>query len=105
MHLISDDIYLSIEFTLWTSGGSGGFAYQRSTPTPSSLSGASINNGQFSFSYTADAGISYVVQSSTNLLDWVSLTTNVAPGSPVLFTNAVNPAGTHFYRVVRLADP
>ena len=105
VHLISDDIYLSVEFTSWSSGGSGGFAYQRSTPTPASLSEAGINSGQFSFSYTTDAGVSYVVQSSTDLVDWVSLMTNVAPGGPVLFTNTSDPAGTGFYRVVRLPDP
>ena len=105
LHLITDDIYISIKITTWNSGGSGGFAYQRSTPTPASLSGASINNDQFSFSYTADAGISYVVQSSTNLVDWVSLATNVASGSPVPFTDAMNPAGAGFYRVGRLPNP
>jgi len=71
VHLITDDIYISIKMTLWNSGGGGGFAYQRSTPTPASLSGASINQGWFTFSCTADAGISYVVQSSSNLVDWV----------------------------------
>jgi hypothetical protein len=105
LHLISDDIYISIQITFWNSGGSGGFAYQRSTPTPSILSGATVVNGQFTFNYTADVGISYVVQNSTNLLNWVSLATNVASGSPVPFTNAVNPAGIQFYRVARLANP
>jgi hypothetical protein len=33
LHLIQDDIYLSIKFTSWTSGGAGGgFSYTRSTP-------------------------------------------------------------------------
>ena len=33
LHLISDDIYLSIKFTVW--GGRGGaFSYERSTPIP-----------------------------------------------------------------------
>jgi hypothetical protein len=32
LHLISDDIYLDIDFTSWSVSG-GGFAYQRSTPT------------------------------------------------------------------------
>jgi hypothetical protein len=105
VHLITDDIYISIEFTNWASGGSGGFAYQRSTPTPASLSGAAINNGQFTFNYTADAGISYVVQSSSNLVDWVPLATNVASSSPVTFTDAANPAGAGFYRVGRLPNP
>jgi hypothetical protein len=105
LHLISDDIYLSMQITVWNSGGSGGFAYLRSTPTPSNLSGATASNGQFTFSYTTDVGISYVVQSSTNLVNWVSLATNAASGSPVLFTSAVNPAGIQFYRVGRLANP
>lgn len=105
VHLISDDIYISIKMTLWNSGGSGGFAYQRSTPAPASLSGASINQGWFTFSYTADAGISYVVQSSSNLVDWASLATNVATDSQVLFSNAVNATGTSFYRIGRLPDP
>ena len=105
MHLITDDIYISIKITLWNSGGSGGFAYQRSTPTPASLSGASINNGQFTFNYTADTGISYVVQSSSNLVDWVSLVTNVASASPVPFTDTANSSVASFYRVGRSAKP
>jgi hypothetical protein len=105
VHLISDDIYMSIQFTKWIPMGNGGFAYQRSTPTPANLSAASVNNGQFTFNYTGDTGISYVVQSSTNLVNWVSLATNVASGSPVLFTNAVNPSGIEFYRVGRLPNP
>jgi hypothetical protein len=33
LHLIPDDIYLSVRFTSWTAGGSGGgFSYLRSTP-------------------------------------------------------------------------
>jgi hypothetical protein len=33
LHLLTPDIYLSIKFTSWTSGGGGGFSYVRSTPT------------------------------------------------------------------------
>jgi hypothetical protein len=33
LHLIPDDIYLSVRFNSWTSGGAGGgFSYTRSTP-------------------------------------------------------------------------
>lgn len=32
LHLKSEDIYLSIQFTSWGAMGGGGFAYQRSTP-------------------------------------------------------------------------
>src|SRR5689334_18937582 len=35
VHLVADDIYLSVKFTSWTSGGAGGgFSYLRSTPVP-----------------------------------------------------------------------
>jgi plastocyanin len=61
----------------------------------------------FRFSYTANAGLNYVVQRSTNLVlnDWVPLATNLAGGSSVTFTDVnatVNPA---FYRVGRLPNP
>jgi hypothetical protein len=196
VHLISDDIYLSLEFTLWVGGGSGGFAYQRSTPPPVAvnlthpadgavlaapatvnlaasaaatagtvtnvqffangaafgsvgaapfnlasgplaagsyalaavatasgisatsavvnvsvvnpvavlLSGAGVQAGQFTFNYAANAGLAYVIQSSTNLMNWVSLATNVAPGSPAPFSDPLNPAGPRFYRVGRLPN-
>jgi hypothetical protein len=35
LHIIPDDIYLSIKFTSWTGGGGGGgFSYLRSSPIP-----------------------------------------------------------------------
>jgi hypothetical protein len=35
VHLISDDVYLDVQFTAYGGGGSGGgFAYRRSTPVP-----------------------------------------------------------------------
>ena len=32
MHLIEDDIYLSVEFKSWSKGKKGGFSYNRSSP-------------------------------------------------------------------------
>ena len=32
MHLVDDDIYLSVKFTSWSDGQKGGFSYERSTP-------------------------------------------------------------------------
>ena len=35
LHLVQDDIYLSIKFTQWSGArGGGGFTYERSTPVP-----------------------------------------------------------------------
>jgi hypothetical protein len=74
-------------------------------PSVVNLSGAGVNSGQFSFNYNADIGLSYVVQSSSNLVDWVSLTTNTAAGSPVPFSDPLSANGTKFYRVGRLPNP
>jgi hypothetical protein len=198
-HLISDDIYISINFTLWNAGGSGGFAYQRSTPpletasitspgggavfaapatvnivvnaiassgmvtnvefftngvslgtvltapftiqasnlaagpyaliavataagisttsavvnvsvvTPVTVnlsnSALAVNNSQFTFNYNVDPGLAYVVQSSSDLLNWVSLATNVPTASPASFSDTFNPAGANYYRVGLLPNP
>jgi len=75
------------------------------TPVAVNLSGAKLNSGKLTFNYTANAGLSYVIQSSTNLQNWISLVTNVAPANPVPFTNAINSTGAGFYRVGRLPNP
>jgi hypothetical protein len=74
-------------------------------PIPVNLSGATINSGQFTFSYTADAGLAYVIESSSNLVDWASLATNVASGSPAPFSDSLNSTGAKFYRVGLLPGP
>jgi len=66
---------------------------------------ASIPPMSFQFSYSANAGLRYVVERSTNFANWLALATNTAPAGLVNFldTNALwNPA---FYRVVRLPNP
>ncbi len=74
-------------------------------PPAVNLSGAGLINGQFSFNFAANAGVPYVIQSSSNLLDWVSLATNVATAGSVPFSGPFNPVGTKFYRVGRLPNP
>jgi hypothetical protein len=105
VHLSPDDIYLSLQMTFWAAGGAGGFAYQRSTPTPALLSAASITNGQFTFSYTANPGMTCVVQSSTNLVDWSPVATNTATGALTPFSDPLATAGAKFYRVSQLPAP
>jgi hypothetical protein len=107
LHLISDDIYLSLTFTNWAAGGKGGFAYQRTTPAPpaANLSGARINGGQFSFGYTAIAGLTYVVQSSSNLVNWASLATNTASSDFVTFSEPISAIANRYYRVSWLPNP
>lgn len=62
--------------------------------------------GKFRFTYSANSGLNYKVESSTNLFtDWTPLVTNMATGSSVNYTdvNATSPSG--FYRVGRLPNP
>lgn len=200
LHLITDDIYLSVNFTAW-GGGSGGFAYKRSTPavvapaptvaitnpvggavfsapanvkmaasasvssgtvtnvtfyngaielgsatappfgiTASNLaansyaltavaaaggvfatstvvnisvvspvavsnSGPAISGGRFLFDYTANAGLAYVVESSTNLVNWAPIATNVATNSLIIFKDTTGLSARRFYQVVRQPNP
>jgi len=105
VHLISEDSYLALEFTFWGSHGAGGFAYQRSTPPPAVLHSPAVATNRCSWTYTASPGLTYVVQESSNLLNWVSLTTNLAASNPALFSEPFVPHSSRFYRVVRVPNP
>jgi hypothetical protein len=100
VHLISEDIYIPVQFTFWAAGGGGGFAYQRSTPPALVLSAASCTSGQFSFNYNANPDFMYVVECSSNLLRWDPITTNVASTNLMFFADSGNTSGTKFYRVI-----
>jgi hypothetical protein len=53
---------------------------------------------EFQFNVVGVPGYNYVVQASTNLSDWFSLQTNIAP---FLFVDQVSPGcPTRFYRAV-----
>jgi glucose/arabinose dehydrogenase len=66
VHLISDDIYLSLQFTALDSTGAGGFSYIRSTPTPANVPPTvaivSPTNGA---SFTSPANI-FITATATN---------------------------------------
>jgi len=200
LHLITDDIYLSISFTFWGTMG-GGFAYNRSTPAivsptlsvaitnPStgavfaapasvhigaeatmsgglvtnmaffsnalllgsaqaapfsitvsnlaagaypltavataagvsatsaavnisvvspvavSLSRPQVTGSQFSFNYTANSGLSYVIENSSNLINWLPVATNVASSNLSQFTDRFISNSSRYYRVGRLPNP
>jgi len=60
------------------------------------------SNGELNLSFTAEPGKNYVLQATTNLLDWVSLSTNTAAGFLLRFDER-GPAQFpfRFYRAVR----
>src|SRR6266545_6678531 len=94
--------------TNWTGAGTNfsfSFAPYSATvlalqPGPPRLaSGVMHPDGQFELQILGAAGASYVLQFSTNLLDWPSLVTNTLTGASVNFTagQATNSPG-RFYR-------
>src|SRR5947207_9154855 len=74
-------------------------------PAAVTLSSPVVSNGQFQFTYSADAGLRYAVENSSNLVNWSSLTTNTASTSTVLYREAFDVNGLRFYRVERLRNP
>lgn len=102
LHLISEDIYISVEITFWAAGGAGGFAYERST-APIEIS-SSAGDGQFSIKYTAVTNYTYAIQYSYDLVNWQPLVTNVASANPMTFSEPMG-APQKFYRVVCPSSP
>jgi plastocyanin len=62
---------------------------------------------KFRFSYTANTGLSYIVQRSTNLAspNWTTLVTNLAGSGSINFTDQNATFNAGFYRVGRLPNP
>ncbi len=78
------------------------------TPVPVGLTNSSaFSVTNFQLSYAANAGLSYVIQRSTNLVaaNWVSLVTNVAASNPVVFVDTSATNTPAFYRVGRMPNP
>ncbi|HXI72845.1 MAG TPA: hypothetical protein VNN22_21110 [Verrucomicrobiae bacterium] len=69
-------------------------------PAPAMLMVGSQISGQFSFSFLGQINQSYIVETSSNLTDWVPWLTNVpATNGPVIFIDT-NPTNlSRFYRV------
>jgi hypothetical protein len=76
------------------------------TPVITSLTNAAKFSGtNFQFSYGANVGLNYVIQRSTNLVNWVSLATNTAASNPVVFVDTGATNAPDFYRVGRMPNP
>lgn len=75
------------------------------SPVAVSNSVPAIAAGQFSLNYSANVGLTYVVQRSSDLSTWVPVVTNVASSNPVHFTETAVGSGARFYRVVRQPNP
>ena len=76
-------------------------------PSPLMLGTVVRSGTNFHFTFGTDAGLTYVVQRSTNLVssNWLMLATNTASGSSMNFTDVNTVAGPDFYRVGRMSNP
>jgi hypothetical protein len=60
-----------------------------------------LGNSQFNFYLTGSAGVPYVLETSTNLLDWLPLSTNVLADGIGFFSVPLPPGpGQQFYRAL-----
>jgi len=66
---------------------------------------AFVAPGTFHFSYSTTVGLGYVVQISTNFLNWTSLATNTATANPESFTNKNAGNNAAYYRVALKPNP
>jgi hypothetical protein len=74
------------------------------------LTGPSVNNGVFSFSYSANSGLKYVVEKALSMnppgvFEWTPLTTNNASGDSIPFSERLSTDNFRFFRVGRLPNP
>jgi hypothetical protein len=74
------------------------------TPVAVNLTSPQVASGLFSFNYSANVGLRYVVERSSNLFNWTPLVTNVAAANPTPFSESVANPGK-YYRVGRLPNP
>ena len=64
-----------------------------------------VSGTNFQFNYSANTGLTYLVQRSSNLSMWNPLRTNTATGNPVALVHTNATASPGFYRVERLPNP
>jgi hypothetical protein len=75
------------------------------SPVIVSNSSPSVAGGRFSFSFTANPGLTYVIESSSNLFHWWPIATNVATSNLVDFTDTSGLDSLLFYEVVLQPNP
>jgi uncharacterized repeat protein (TIGR03806 family) len=60
-----------------------------------------FTNGVFQMSFAGTPGTTYVLQVSTNLVQWTSISTNNPGTTPFVFTDPAPSQGERFYRVLQ----
>ncbi len=77
------------------------FTISSGLPAAPQLQVLSGNASQFVFQLLGDTNVAYVVQTSTNLLTWIPVSTNTLPGGTLNMTNPIPPgASEQFWRAL-----
>jgi len=58
-----------------------------------------LSSGQVQITISSQNGITYVLQTSQDLLNWRDVSTNTAGGRTLILTDPTPGIGGHFYRV------
>lgn len=74
-------------------------------PVAISLTPPAVANGQLTFQYTVNPGLTYTIQTSTDLKTWQTIETNTPTSSPALFARAISGDPAAFYQVQRMPNP
>jgi hypothetical protein len=74
-------------------------------PIAVSISGSQTTNGTFTFRYSANPGLSYIIQTTSNLVNWTPVATNMASTNPAVYSEPLVPTTRRYYRVARLPNP
>jgi len=75
--------------------------YVAMVPPVPQLSGFSMNNGVYSFNLSGPSGSSFVIQASTDLMNWTAFSTNTIPSSGSVQIIDTNPGSAlKFYRAI-----
>jgi len=92
----------TVTVNAWESGYTNSIATSAwfAVQPPVVFTGAyAVTNGGLAFQVAGVAGQSYVLQTSTDLVNWVSLSTNMAAATPFYLLDPAAPAGQwRFYR-------
>ncbi|HEX3717822.1 MAG TPA: NF038122 family metalloprotease [Verrucomicrobiae bacterium] len=71
------------------------------TPAAAQLSAPAVATGKFIFNLTGSVGGKYLIQSSSNLVTWLTISTNTLPASGSIFiTNNYTTGSALFYRTI-----
>jgi pectate lyase len=84
-----------------TASASASLAVTSTTPAMPQISAPGYANGMFSLTVNGDPGHDYIIQTSTNLIDWTPIYTNPMPALPFTWTDpGASNFNQQYYRVL-----